>query len=73
MSGNVWEWCYDWYGRYPSGLVTDPVGPSSDWSRVIRGCSWDLFADYCRSSHRSFRAPSFGSGLGFRVALVPIE
>jgi formylglycine-generating enzyme required for sulfatase activity len=40
MTGNVWEWCSDWSGLYPSVGVTDPVGPSSGSDHVIRGGSW---------------------------------
>jgi len=68
MPGNVSEWCQDWYGEYPSGDVTDPVGPASGSLRVLRGGSWDDFARSCRSTHRNRYAPSGRiSFLGFRV------
>ena len=44
MHGNVWEWCQDWVGDYPSGSVTDPTGPSSGSYRVLRGGGWDAYA-----------------------------
>jgi len=39
--GNVWEWAWDWYGPYPAGSATDPVGPATGSGRVIRGGAWD--------------------------------
>ena len=70
MHGNVWEWCQDWYGEYPSGSATDPTGPSSGSGRVLRGGSWVGYAGCCRSARRGRFPPSFRSFyLGFRVVL----
>ena len=52
MHGNVFEWCQDWYGVYPSGQVTDPVGPSMGSGRVLRGCQYSCKASECRSAYR---------------------
>ena len=69
MLGNVYEWTWDWHGDYPSGSVTDPLGPGSGSSRVRRGGSWYYDARSVRSAYRD----SFGPGgrcvnIGFRLA-----
>ena len=69
MTGNVWEWVWDWYGSYPSGAVTDPVGPSTGSSRVYRGGSWYRSPGSARVAYRSRIVPGLrGSYLGFRLA-----
>ena len=70
MSGNVNEWCQDWYGSYSSNAQTNPTGPDSGSYRVFRGGTWSIFGWFCRSSFRGNSSPGYrGYGLGFRLAL----
>ena len=69
MSGNVLEWCSDWYGSYSSAAQTDPTGSSTGSYRVIRGGSWGNYATSCRVAHRFFSTPSLSYDcLGLRLA-----
>lgn len=70
MSGNVWEWCQDWYGKYSSEKQNNPTGPDSGSERVIRGGGWYFKARECRVSYRNSSEPSFlTADVGLRLAL----
>ena len=69
LHGNVFEWCEDWRGVYPAGVVTDPKGPATGTYRILRGGSFNYDGSNARSSFRYYYSPSKGNHrLGFRLA-----
>jgi formylglycine-generating enzyme required for sulfatase activity len=73
MHGNVYEWCWDRYGTYPTGEVTNPAGLDTGSIRVVRGGSWINSAQYLRSAFRYYYPPSYQNNfIGFRLARGPI-
>ncbi len=68
MSGNVYEWCWDWYGEYPSESQRDPAGPNSGILKVVRGGSWVSINKYCTTQFRNLYNPNDKlSYIGFRI------
>jgi len=73
MSGNVWEWCWDIWGTYPSGNQSNPTGPASGSYRVIRGGGWYNEAVSCLVSYRDYNnATGTYSFIGFRIIRVSL-
>ena len=70
MSGNVWEWCQDWFGPYPSESCVNPTGPETGTERVVRGgCMWG-HVRFCRTTYRmSYEPNTRRKDIGFRLAL----
>ena len=70
IHGGLWEWCWDWYGRYPGGTQVDPQGPTNGQYRVFRGGSWGCKGGRCRSAVREADPEGQTGYVGIRVVLA---
>jgi formylglycine-generating enzyme required for sulfatase activity len=71
MSGNVWEWCQDWYDSYSSNAIENPKGAATGFFRVNRGGSWGNYSGDCRPSARSRDTPTYRFfTIGFRLIVL---
>lgn len=71
MSGNIWEWCHDWFDAYPTTPQQDPTGSKNGERRICRGGGWKGIESYARCTERDHLPQDYGDyGLGFRLILT---
>ena len=72
MAGSLWEWCWDWFGKYSKEPQTDPGGPPKGDFRVLRGGAFGSQFRHLRSAHRFYDLPAVRRlDVGFRVVRAP--